>query len=124
MIFGRERDDLFELVITLTSKPIYILAENCTRVRAGITGTRRTQFDVSNIVSGWGLTGRIGVMVTWVAGRRVVVNIVIVWPVVIFVVRSWLRVAVLRSDGTCVIVELGGFEIGDPSCRAWKFYAS
>ena len=88
MIFGHEQDDLFELVISLTSKPIYVLAENCTRVRAGITGTRRTRFDVSNIVSGWGWTGLIGVMVTWVAGRRVVVNIVIVWPVVIFVVRS------------------------------------
>ena len=88
MIFGHERDDIFELVTSLTSKPIYVLAENCTRVRAGITGTQRTRFDVSNIVLGWGLTGMIGVMVTWVSGRRVVVNIVIIWPVVIFVVRS------------------------------------
>ena len=88
MIFGHERDDLFELVTSLTSKPIYVLAENCTCVQAGITGTRRTRFDVYSIVSGWGLTGMIGLMVTWVAGRRVVVNIVIVCPVVIFVVRS------------------------------------
>ena len=87
MILDHKQDDLLKLIIALTSKPIYILAGNCTRVRAGITGTRRTRLDVSNIVSGWGLTGRIGVVVTWVAGRRVVVNIVIVWPVVIFVVR-------------------------------------
>ena len=85
MIFGHKRDDLLKLIIALTSKPIYILAENCTLVRAGITGTRWTRLDVSNIVSGWGLTGMIGVMVTWVSGRRVV-NIVIVWTVVMFVV--------------------------------------
>ena len=87
MVLDHKRDDLLELILALTSDPIHILDEKCTRVQAGITGTRRTWFDVSNIVSGWGWTGLIGVMVTWFAGRRVVVNIVIFWPVVIFVVR-------------------------------------
>ena len=87
VVFDHKRDDFLELIVELTSEPIHILAENCIHVRAGITGTWRTWFDVSNIMSGGGLTGRIGVVVTWVAGRRVVVNIVIVWPVVIFVVR-------------------------------------
>ena len=87
MVLNHKRDDLLELIIALTSKPIHILAENCTRVRAGITGTRQTRLDVSNIMLGGGLTGRSGVVVTWVAGRRFVVNILIVWPVVIFAVR-------------------------------------
>ena len=88
MVLDHKRDDLLELILALTSDPIHILDENCTRVQAGITGTRQIRFDVSNIVSGQGLTGRIGVVVTWVARRRVVVNIVIVWPVLISVVRS------------------------------------
>ena len=88
VVLDHKQDDLLELIIALTNEPIHILAENCTRVRAGITGTRRTRFNVSNIVSGGGLTGRIGLMVTWVAGRRIVVNIVIVWQVIIFVFQS------------------------------------
>ena len=88
MVLDHKRDDILELIVALTSEPIHILAENCTRERAGITGTRRTRFDVSNIVSGGGLTGRIGLVVTWVAGRRIVINIVIFWPVVIFVFQS------------------------------------
>ena len=98
--------DFLQLVVSSTAESVNILAKYCTRVRAGITGTRRSRFDVSSIGSGGGLTGSAGAGGAVGAPRHVRRIIVIVLPVDVFIVHSKIQVAFFRCDGAGVVVEL------------------